>query len=129
MRPIFCLILSHNSVDNRNQLFLRLGAAPAEMGDELVGLGTGPLSDRQPFRAARSALCLSLARDRRAQPELSPDRTAGSVEASGAAQVFQRARDSSVSFDGIHVGLQQTAAALLPGSNQPVSFADKVLLR
>ena len=28
-----------------------------------------------------------------------------------------------VTFEGIHVGLQQTAAALVPGSNQPVSFA------
>jgi hypothetical protein len=28
-----------------------------------------------------------------------------------------------VTFDGIHVGLQRTAAALVPGSNQPVSFA------
>jgi len=29
----------------------------------------------------------------------------------------------AVTFDGIHVGLQQTAAALVPGSNQPVSVA------
>jgi lysophospholipase L1-like esterase len=28
-----------------------------------------------------------------------------------------------VTFDGIHVGLQRTAAALVPGSNLPVSFA------
>ena len=28
-----------------------------------------------------------------------------------------------VTFDGVHVGLQWTAAALVPGSNQPVSFA------
>ena len=30
-----------------------------------------------------------------------------------------------VTFDGVHVGLQWTAAALVPGSNQPVSFAGK----
>src|SRR5437868_14763461 len=28
-----------------------------------------------------------------------------------------------VTFDGMYVGLQRTAAALVPGSNQPVSFA------
>ena len=31
----------------------------------------------------------------------------------------------SVTFDGVHVGLQQGAAALVAGSNQPVSFAGK----
>src|SRR5260370_4567154 len=30
-----------------------------------------------------------------------------------------------VTFDGVQVGLQRTAAALVPGSNQPVSFAGK----
>ena len=30
-----------------------------------------------------------------------------------------------VTFDGVHVGLQRTAAALVPGSNQPISFAGK----
>jgi lysophospholipase L1-like esterase len=28
-----------------------------------------------------------------------------------------------VTFDGVHVGLQQSAATLVPGTNQPVSFA------
>jgi lysophospholipase L1-like esterase len=31
----------------------------------------------------------------------------------------------SVTFDGVHVGLQQGAAVLVAGSNQPVSFAGK----
>src|ERR1700730_15079707 len=44
---------------------------------------------------------------------------------SGAAQFFQRARDQAGPFDGVHVGLQPTAAALVPGSNQPISFAGK----
>jgi lysophospholipase L1-like esterase len=30
-----------------------------------------------------------------------------------------------VTFDSVHVGLQQTAAALVPGSNQPVSFGGR----
>src|SRR5271163_1375082 len=30
-----------------------------------------------------------------------------------------------VTFDGVHIGLQWTAAALVPGSNRPVSFAGK----
>ncbi len=30
-----------------------------------------------------------------------------------------------VTFDGVHIGLQLTAAALVPGSNQPVSFAGR----
>src|SRR3984893_13384472 len=29
----------------------------------------------------------------------------------------------AVTFDDVHIGLQRSAAALIPGSNQPVSFA------
>jgi hypothetical protein len=33
-------------VDGRNQRFFELGAVPTKVGDELDGLGAGPLSDR-----------------------------------------------------------------------------------
>jgi len=39
-------LLSYNGVDGRNQRFLQLGAVPTKVGDELDGLGAGPLSDR-----------------------------------------------------------------------------------
>lgn len=62
----------------------------------------------------------SSARDRCARPELFPDRSDRSKGTSGAAQAFQRARD-----EGVHVGVRRIAEALVPGSNQPVSFAGK----
>ena len=65
--------LSYNGIDGRNQRF-RVGAVPTEMGHELNGLGAGALSHRQPLGSARSAISVSLARDRCARPKLSPDR-------------------------------------------------------
>jgi len=112
-------------VDGRNQRFLRLGAVPQKW----VTSWTGSVQGSFPIGNAA------------AQPDL---RFAfPSLETGARYQSFRlivrpdlwgrkvRLRFSNalgtrpLTFDGVHVGLQRTAAALVPGSNQPISFAGK----
>jgi hypothetical protein len=95
------------------------------MGDELDGLGTGPLSDRKPNGAP---ICASPfpppetgARDQSFRLIVRPDLWGGEARLRFSNALGTR----PVTFDGVHVGWQLTAAALVPGSNQPVSFGGK----
>ena len=96
-------------------------AASARDGERWV-VAVDRVGRRGPTRSAtrrRSPICgfaFPLGRDRRARPELSPDRPAGPVGAAGAAFRFSNALGTRpVTFDGVHVGLQQGAATLVPG--------------
>jgi hypothetical protein len=82
------------------------------MGVELVGLGAESLSDQQPLGAARSALRLSVARDRRAWPE---HRLIVRLDLWGrCSSGFPNALGTmAVTFDDVHVGLRRSAAALV----------------
>jgi hypothetical protein len=109
--------LPYNGVDGLDEHLLRLGARCAEMGDELDGLGTGPLSDRKPIGAP---ICASPfpppetgAGDQSFRLIVRPDLWEGPARPNALGTW-------PVTFDGVHVGLQQSAAALVPGSNQPV---------
>jgi hypothetical protein len=66
-------------VDGRNQRFLRLGAVPQKWVTSWTGSvqGSFPIGNAAAQPDLRFAF--SIARDRRALPELSPDRSARSV--------------------------------------------------
>jgi hypothetical protein len=122
-------LLSYNGVDGRNQRFLQLGAVPTKVGDELDGLGAGPYPIGNP--SAQPDLRFAFpspeigARDQSFRLIVRPDLWGRQVRLRFSNALGTR----PVTFDGIHVGLQRTAAALVPGSNQPVSFRARVRLR
>ncbi len=119
MRPIFCLIMA---------LMVAIGAfsSSAQSPQKWVTSWTGSVQGPYPIGnpSAQPDLRFAFpspeigARDQSFRLIVRPDLWGGQVRLRFSNALGTR----PVTFEGIHVGLQRTAAALVPGSNQPVSF-------
>jgi lysophospholipase L1-like esterase len=120
MRPIFCLIMA---------LMVAIGAfsSSAQSPQKWVTSWTGSVQGPYPIGnpSAQPDLRFAFpspetgARDQSFRLIVRPDLWGRQVRLRFSNALGTR----PVTFDGIYVGLQRTAAALVPGSNQPVSFA------
>src|ERR1700730_6541427 len=95
------------------------------MGDELDGLDAGPYpignAAAQPDLRFAFPSSETGARYQKFRLIVRPDLWGRKVRLRFSNALGTR----PVTFDGVHVGLQRTAAALVPGSNQPISLAGK----
>jgi hypothetical protein len=112
-------------VDGRNQRFLRLGAVPQKWVTSWTGSMQGPYpignAAAQPDLRFAFPSPETDARYQSFRLIVRPDLWGRKVRLGFSNALGTR----PVTFDGVHVGLQRTAAALVPGSNQPISFAGK----
>src|SRR6201982_1182656 len=120
MRPIFRLIMALMAA-------ISATSASAQSPQKWVTSWTGSVQGPYPIGNPSAQPDLSIAfpspetgaRDQRFRLMFRPNRWGRQVR-----RRFSNALGTRpVTFDGVHVGLQQTAAALVPGSNQPISFA------
>ena len=96
------------------------------MGDELGGLGAGPLPGRKSLRPAGAEVRISGAGGRRARPDLPPHRACRRSGASrrGCASPMRSAPSRSPSTASLS-GCSSAAPRVAPGTNRPVSFGGK----
>jgi lysophospholipase L1-like esterase len=122
MRPISCLMVGL-------MVMISASAAAAQSPQKWVTSWTGSVQGPYPIGnpSAQPDLRLAFpspetgARDQSFRLIVRPDLWGGQVRLRFSNALGTR----PVTFDSVHVGLQQSAAALVPGSNQPVSFAGK----
>jgi hypothetical protein len=120
MRPIFCFIMALMAA-------LSASSASAQSSQKWVTSWTGSVQGPYPIGnpSAQPDLRFAFpspetgARDQSFRLIVRPDLWGRQVRLRFSNALGTR----PVIFDGIRVGLQRTAAALVPGSNQPVSFA------
>ena len=122
MSPISCLIVALI-------VMISASAAGAQSPQKWVTSWTGSVQGPYPIGnpSAQPDLRLAFpspetgARDQSFRLIVRPDLWGGQVRLRFSNALGTR----PVTFDSVHVGLQQSAAALVPGSNKPVSFAGK----
>src|ERR1700732_4460614 len=121
MRAVACLIMALMTVIS--------SSAAAQPAEKWVTSWTGSVQGPYPIGNPSVQPDLRLAfpspetgaRDQSFRLIVRPDLWGGQVRLRFSNALGTR----PVTFDSVHVGLQQTAAALVPGSNEPVSFAGK----
>ena len=122
MRPVFCLIIALMAALSASSA---LAQSPQKWVTSWTGSVQGPYPTGNP--SAQPDLRFAFpspetgARDQSFRLIVRPDLWGRQVRLRFSNALGTR----PVTFDGVHVGLQWTAAALVPGSNQPVSFAGK----